>query len=78
LAKQDELTSKKQPKPQDAQQAEQKKDDAKKPTTQAVKPAEASQKDEKQQANEQWLNRIPDDPAGLLRRKFKYQYGRNQ
>ncbi len=29
---------------------------------------------EEQQANEQWLNRIPDDPAGLLRRKFKYQY----
>jgi Ca-activated chloride channel family protein len=78
LAKQEELKSKEQPKPQDAQQAEQKKDDAKKPTTQAVKPAEASQKDEKQQANEQWLNRIPDDPAGLLRRKFKYQYGRNQ
>ena len=39
-----------------------------------MKPAPA--KNEKQQANEQWLNRIPDDPAGLLRRKFKYQYGR--
>ena len=32
--------------------------------------------DETQQANEQWLKRIPDDPAGLLRRKFLYQYGR--
>ncbi|MDO9107050.1 MAG: VWA domain-containing protein [Methylovulum sp.] len=31
--------------------------------------------DEKQQANEQWLKRIPDDPSGLLKRKFKYQYG---
>ncbi|MCF6281020.1 MAG: VWA domain-containing protein [Candidatus Polarisedimenticolaceae bacterium] len=31
---------------------------------------------EEQQAIEQWLRRIPDDPAGLLRRKFKYQYGR--
>ena len=31
--------------------------------------------DETQQANEQWLKRIPDDPAGLLRRKFLYQYG---
>ncbi|MDD5271408.1 MAG: VWA domain-containing protein [Methylovulum sp.] len=31
---------------------------------------------EQQQANEQWLKRIPDDPAGLLKRKFKYQYGR--
>ena len=30
--------------------------------------------DEEQQATEQWLRRIPDDPAGLLRRKFLYQY----
>ena len=29
---------------------------------------------EEQQAVEQWLRRIPDDPAGLLRRKFLYQY----
>ncbi len=34
--------------------------------------------DEKKQADEQWLNRVPDDPAGLLRRKFKYQYGQRQ
>ncbi|MBE0434591.1 MAG: VWA domain-containing protein [Methylomicrobium sp.] len=32
--------------------------------------------DEAKQASEQWLKRIPDDPAGLLRRKFLYQYGR--
>lgn len=38
--------------------------------------ADADQsQDETQQANEQWLKRIPDDPAGLLRRKFLYQYG---
>ena len=30
--------------------------------------------DETQQAHEQWLRKIPDDPGGLLRRKFKYQY----
>ena len=30
--------------------------------------------DEEQQVSEQWLRRIPDDPSGLLRRKFKYQY----
>lgn len=30
------------------------------------------------QATEQWLRRIPDDPGGLLRRKFKYQYQRQQ
>ncbi|MFV2059764.1 MAG: VWA domain-containing protein [Gammaproteobacteria bacterium] len=29
---------------------------------------------EQQQAVEQWLRKIPDDPAGLMRRKFKYQY----
>ena len=29
---------------------------------------------EEQQAVEQWLRRIPDDPSGLLRRKFRYQY----
>jgi Ca-activated chloride channel homolog len=29
---------------------------------------------EKNQATEQWLQQIPDDPAGLLRRKFEYQY----
>jgi len=60
------------------QPAEQKKDDTKKQAAQQAKPADSSAKNEKQQANEQWLNRIPDDPAGLLRRKFKYQYGRNQ
>ncbi|MDD5229665.1 MAG: VWA domain-containing protein, partial [Methylococcales bacterium] len=33
---------------------------------------------EQQQANEQWLKRIPDDPATLLKRKFKYQYSQEQ
>ena len=37
--------------------------------------AEPSEYDESEQASEQWLKRIPDDPAGLLKRKFKYQYG---
>lgn len=36
--------------------------------------AEQMTSDEQQQATEQWLRRIPDDPAGLLRRKFRYQY----
>jgi len=40
---------------------------------------EQSSNDEEKQAQEQWLKRIPDDPAGLLKRKFKYQYNqRNQ
>ncbi|NNM01300.1 MAG: VWA domain-containing protein [Gammaproteobacteria bacterium] len=36
--------------------------------------AQADAGDESSQATEQWLRRIPDDPAGLLRRKFRYQY----
>jgi Ca-activated chloride channel family protein len=35
---------------------------------------ESAQQREQQQATEQWLRRIPDDPAGLWRRKFQYQY----
>ncbi|MGD9392013.1 MAG: hypothetical protein PVH32_03780, partial [Chromatiales bacterium] len=29
---------------------------------------------EEEMAAQQWLRRIPDDPGGLLRRKFLYQY----
>lgn len=29
---------------------------------------------EQREAGERWLRRIPDDPGGLLRRKFLYQY----
>lgn len=29
--------------------------------------------DEERQSMEQWLRRVPDDPSGLLRRKFEYQ-----
>lgn len=32
---------------------------------------------ETSQADEQWLRRIPDDPGGLLRRKFYYQYSQS-
>lgn len=31
---------------------------------------------EQRHAMEQWLRRIPNDPGGLLRRKFRYQYQR--
>ena len=30
-------------------------------------------RDEQQEALEQWLRRVPDDPGGLLRRKFQYE-----
>jgi len=45
---------------------------------QAQQEAEPEEYDETKQANEQWLQRIPDDPAGLLKRKFKYQYGQRK
>ena len=32
-----------------------------------------SSRDERQDALEQWLRRVPDDPGGLLRRKFQYE-----
>jgi Ca-activated chloride channel family protein len=38
--------------------------------------AEMREQQEAEQAMEQWLRRIPDDPGGLLRRKFRYQYQR--
>ncbi len=35
--------------------------------------------DEDEQASKQWLQRIPDnDPADLLKRKFRYQYGQRK
>ncbi len=36
----------------------------------------ARQQQAEEQAMEQWLRRIPNDPGGLLRRKFRYQYQR--
>ncbi|MDO9267701.1 MAG: VWA domain-containing protein [Methylobacter sp.] len=67
-------------KPEDdkSQQAEQGKAEAEAEAKEQAKeqaPAKTEPSDEQQQANEQWLKRIPDDPAGLLKRKFKYQYG---
>lgn len=48
-------------------------DDPKKQNAVNPQPIDPMTEEEKQ-AHEQWLKRIPDDPAGLLRRKFKYQY----
>lgn len=40
-------------------------------------PGEATP-DQMQDASEQWLRAIPDDPSGLLRRKFEYESQQNQ
>ncbi len=57
------------------QQAAEEQQDSEENNQQEQQLAEAmNELDEEQQASEQWLRRIPDDPSGLLRRKFKYQY----
>ena len=33
---------------------------------------------EEQQAMQQWLRKIPDDPSGLLRRKFEYEFNKRR
>jgi len=40
----------------------------------AMPSPEYSETSESDIATEQWLRRIPDDPGGLMRRKFQYQY----
>lgn len=49
------------------------KEGADQPPASATQPL-AAQQNEEQRANEQWLQRIPDDPGGLWRRKFLHQY----
>ncbi|QOW22624.1 tetratricopeptide repeat protein [Novilysobacter avium] len=39
---------------------------------------ESADERERRVANEAWLRRIPDDPGGLLRRKFRIEYERRQ
>jgi len=45
---------------------------------QVAVPAEDAATREKRQALDQWLQRVPDDPGGLLRRKFMLEYQRRQ
>lgn len=56
------------------QQAEQ--NGERQPDPKAAQGLQDQPRAEAQQATEQWLRRVPDDPAGLLRRKFLYQYSR--
>lgn len=41
-------------------------------------PAEQQAQAEKEQALQQWLQRIPDNPGGLLENKFRHQYSQRQ
>ncbi|KGM55711.1 hypothetical protein N799_06410 [Lysobacter arseniciresistens ZS79] len=51
------------------------------PADEATAPAEATETPEQRErrlANEAWLRRIPDDPGGLLREKFRLEHQRRQ
>lgn len=64
---------------EDRQKSEAQKGQQSDQETESEQQAERQQEmSEAEQANEQWLKRIPDDPAGLLKRKFRYQYGRRR
>ena len=79
---QDQKEQKEQDSQQDSQQ-EQDEQEQKEPEEQPQKeqanqkPAEEESEpldEEEKQALQQWLRRVPDDPSGLLRRKFQMQY----
>jgi len=68
-----------------SQDADGNRDQADRDPAQAATSAQASQTldtqpltAEEQQAMTQWLRRIPDDPGGLLRRKFQLEYSRRR
>lgn len=44
----------------------------------AAEPAESPEARELREANEAWLRRVPDDPGGLLRAKFKLEHERRR
>jgi Ca-activated chloride channel family protein len=58
------------------QQAQDKPDQDAKGKPQA--PPETAAQRERRIANEAWLKRVPDDPGGLLRAKFRIEYERRQ
>jgi Ca-activated chloride channel family protein len=60
-----------------AAEAEQQQQDESEPRQMTQEQAAAMRRAQEQtQAMEQWLRRIDNDPGGLLRRKFRYQYQR--
>jgi Ca-activated chloride channel family protein len=48
------------------------------PQAQAPQRSETPAQRERRLANEAWLRRVPDDPGGLLRAKFRLEYERRQ
>lgn len=73
-AEQKKPADEKQPSEADAKQQDQPQQPAKQDQAEQSKAVETAEKNETERANEQLLKRIPDEPTGLLKRKFKYQY----
>ena len=57
-----------------AEEAQQNQDESPQPQLTAAELKATRHDQEQQQAMEQWLRRIPNDPGSLLRNKFRYQY----
>lgn len=53
-------------------------DDEEQPPTEKIRLPEDKMSAEEKQALEQWLRKIPDNPGGLLKRKFEYQSRQNK
>ncbi|MFC3716723.1 VWA domain-containing protein [Luteimonas soli] len=62
----------------DKAQAEGERADDGKPRAGEQAAAQSAAEREKQRANEAWLRRVPDDPGGLLRAKFRLEHERRQ
>jgi Ca-activated chloride channel family protein len=72
-SKKDEEESKDKPEEQN-QQEEQQPEESEEEQQAAAEASESDKLDQQQQqAMEQWLRKIPDEPSGLLRRKFDYE-----
>jgi len=75
--KSDKDLDKKSDQDKDVKESEKDPNDKKDNSKLASKPSD-EEAQETDKATQQWLRRIPDDPGGLLRNKFKYQYKRQQ
>jgi Ca-activated chloride channel family protein len=51
-------------------------DEQRKQAAEQAAQAAADGNSEEKLSSEQWLRQVPDDPGGLWRRKFQYQYQR--
>lgn len=67
-----------QPQDQGSGQRAQEQAQAEQSQTQSQNQAAGDEPDPERENMEQWLRRVPDDPGGLLRRKFQYQYRMQQ